>query len=225
MPWMPRTPKASFTRHQAGQHLCHSRGQAKLLDFGLAKLTSAPEGGLSSAPTACPSKISPVPLHHRHRRVHESGTSPGKELDSRTDLFSFGAVLYEMCTGVLPFRRQHSGMIFDAILNRASTPASRLNSAIPSRLEELSTRLWKRIARSLPVRRRIARRSQASAARQFLRHSRRVFFTRRRRASFPQLADAAALWLSWLSPHPQWHGWPCITRRPQNHQALAAPNA
>jgi serine/threonine protein kinase len=75
--------------------------QAKVLDFGLAKLTVNEAGGVTSAPTFNDGrKLS----WHRHRnsRVHESGTGTGQELDGRTDLFSFGAMLYEMCTGWCP---------------------------------------------------------------------------------------------------------------------------
>ena len=119
------------------------RGHAKILDFGLAKVAAA---GSSSSQMASDNTLT--------RTVNEQQlTSPGaalgtvcymspeqvraRELDARTDLFSFGAVLYEMATGVLPFQGESSGVIFKAILDSAPPPAVRFNPSLPPKLEDI----------------------------------------------------------------------------------------
>src|SRR5438874_541824 len=174
------------------------REHAKILDFGLAKVTP-----MSGTVMGAAAGMSQATVESSAEHLTSPGTAMGtiaymspeqvraKELDARTDLFSFGAVLYEMCTGTLPFRGESSGVIYKAILDGTPTSAVRLNPNLPVELERIINKCLEK-DRNL-------RYQHASELRTDLRRLKRDTDSR----NLPAVTESKAR-AGW--PHLRWHG-------------------
>ncbi|HEV8593090.1 MAG TPA: protein kinase [Pyrinomonadaceae bacterium] len=110
-----------------------SRGQAKILDFGLAKIDQKPSA-LSNVPTAIADHLTSAGATMGTVAYMSPEQARGETTDARTDLFSFGTVLYQMATGILPFQGDTTAVVFDAILNRDPAPLNQVNASLPEEL-------------------------------------------------------------------------------------------
>lgn len=121
-----------------------SRGQAKILDFGLAKIDQQKPGADSNIPTAIADGLTSAGATMGTVAYMSPEQARGEITDARTDLFSFGTVLYQMATGVLPFQGDTSAVVFDAILNRDPAPLNEVNPSLPAELGRIISQMLER---------------------------------------------------------------------------------